>query len=243
MKPVKDQVVMITGASSGFGEATARMLVAEGAKVVLGARRTDRLEALCKELGANATYAACDVTDVEQVKALAAHGIKTFGQIDALVNNAGVMPLSLLQAGRVDEWDQMVDVNIKGVLYGIHSVLPHMLERGSGRIVNISSVAGLVTNPAASVYSGTKFAVKAISEGLRQETDGKIGVTCIYPGAFATELGNSIKDEMVREMFIKRGIPQLAQPAERVAEAILYALSQEDGTAVNEITIRPLKNG
>lgn len=241
MQSVKDQVVIITGASSGFGEVTARMLVAEGAKVVLGARREDRLKALCEELGAdNAAYAVCDVTKHQDLHTLANKALDTFGRIDALVNNAGVMLLSLLSANRIEEWDQMIDVNIKGVLYGIHAVQDHMMERGSGRIINISSVAGLNTNPAVAVYSGTKFAVKAISEGLRQETAGKIGVTCIYPGAFATELTDHITDPMVRKVMEERGLKKLAQPAERVAEAIVYALSQDPGVAVNEITIRPI---
>ncbi len=244
MQSIKDQVIVITGASSGFGEVTARMLVAEGAKVVLGARREDRLKALCDELGTdNAVYAVCDVTKHEDLHTLASKALDTFGRIDGLVNNAGVMPLSMIGAGRVEEWDQMIDVNIKGVLYGIHAVLAHMMERGSGRIVSISSVAGLSTTPVSAVYSGTKFAVKAISEGLRQECAGKVGVTCIYPGAFTTELVDGIKDEFVKELMEKRGFAKLAQPAERVAEAIIYALGQDPGVAVNEITIRPLAQG
>ncbi len=240
MQNIKDLVVMITGASSGFGEVSARLLVEHGAKVVLGARREDRLKALCKDLGAeNAIYHVTDVTKREDLDALAQAGIDAFGRIDALVNNAGVMPLSLLQAGAVDDWDRMIDVNIKGVLYGINAVLNPMLERGSGKIVNISSVAGLSTTAVSAVYSGTKFAVKAISEGLRQECAGKVQVTCIYPGAFSTELFNGVTDEFVRGIFEKRGLGKLAQPAERVAEAILYALNLDAGVAVNEITIRP----
>ncbi|MBN4046566.1 SDR family oxidoreductase [bacterium AH-315-P15] len=240
MQNLKDLVVMITGASSGFGEVTARMLVEHGAKVVLGARREDRLKALCEELGpTNAVYHVTDVTRREDLDALAKAGTDAFGRVNALVNNAGVMPLSRLQSGAVEDWDRMIDVNIKGVLYAINAVLNPMLERGSGKIVNISSVAGLSTTAVSAVYSGTKFAVKAISEGLRQECAGKVQVTCIYPGAFATELVDAITDEFVMDVFQRRNVGALAQPAERVAEAILYALNQNPDVAVNEITIRP----
>ena len=195
-----------------------------GAKVVLGARREDKLKELCDELGADsAIYKATDVTSKEQMHALAQHGIETFGRIDSLVNNAGVMPLSLLEKGRTDEWDHMIDVNIKGVLYGIDSVYSHMLARESGQIINISSVAGKRVMPGSAVYSGTKYAVRAISEGLRLESSGKIQVTCIYPGAFKTELAFSIKDESMLEALMSRGIGNIAQPAERVAESIIYA--------------------
>ncbi len=241
---IQGLVIMITGASSGFGEVTARQAVAAGAKVVLGARREDRLKALVKELGeSNAVYAVTDVRNCEDVKALAQAGIRKFGRIDALVNNAGIMPLSPLSLGRVDDWDRMIDVNIKGVLYGIHAVLGHMMERGSGKIVNISSVAGLQTLPVTGVYSGTKFAVRAISEGLRQETAGKIQVTTIYPGAFATELGDSITDDSVREAMMQSDLAQVVQPPERVAEAILFALAQDPGVSVNELVIRPTAQG
>ena len=240
MNDLKDRVVMITGASSGFGREAARMLVGLGAKVVLGARREENLKKLCDELGSEvATYKATDVTSKEQMHALAQHGIKLFGHIDSLVNNAGVMPLSLLKKGRTDEWDQMIDVNIKGVLYGIDSVYSHMLERESGQIINISSVAGKRVMPGSAVYSGTKYAVRAISEGLRLESAGKIQVTCIYPGAFKTELAFSIKDESMLEALMSRGIGNIAQPAERVAESIIYALQLDPGVSVNEIVIRP----
>ena len=240
MRNIENMVVMITGASSGFGMVAAKMLVEKGAKVILGARREDRLEALSKELGEeNVAYQVMDITDKNQVHALAALGIKKFNQIDALVNNAGIMPLSLLNAGRTDEWDQMIDTNIKGVLYGIDATLNHMLERGDGIIINISSVAGLRVFEGCAVYSGTKYAVRAISEGLRMETAGKIQVTCIYPGAFQTELGASIKDASMLERLMKSGFGEIAQPAERVAESIVFALQQEKDVAVNEIVIRP----
>ena len=240
MNDLKNRVVMITGASSGFGKEAAKMCVELGAKVVLGARREKNLQELCDELGSDSsTYKVADVTSKEQMHALAEHGIKTFGRIDSLVNNAGVMPLSLLEKGRTDEWDQMIDVNIKGVLYGIDSVYSHMLERESGQIINISSVAGKRVMPGSAVYSGTKYAVRAISEGLRLESSGKLQVTCIYPGAFTTELAFSIKDESMMQALISRGLGDIAQPAERVAEAIIYALQQDPGVSVNEIVIRP----
>lgn len=240
MSDLKDRIVMITGASSGFGKETAKMCVALGAKVVLGARREKKLKELCDELGPDSSiYQATDVTSKKQMQALADYGIETFGRIDSLVNNAGIMPLSLLEKGRTDEWDQMIDVNIKGVLYGIDSVYSHMLERQTGQIINISSVAGKRVMPGSAVYSGTKYAVRAISEGLRLESSGKIQVTCIYPGAFKTELAFSIKDESMLKALMSRGIGEVAQPAERVAETIIYALQLDPGVSVNEIVIRP----
>ena len=240
MNDLKDRIIMITGASSGFGKETAKMCVALGAKVVLGARREDKLKELCDELGTDSSiYKVTDVTSKDQMQALADYGIKNFGRIDSLVNNAGIMPLSLLKKGRTEEWDQMIDVNIKGVLYGIDSVYSHMLERESGQIINVSSVAGKRVMPGSAVYSGTKYAVRAISEGLRVESSGKIQVTCIYPGAFKTELAFSIKDESMLEALMSRGIGEVAQPAERVAESIIYALQLDPGVSVNEIVIRP----
>ena len=186
---------------------------------------------MCDELGSDsAIYKATDVTSKEQMHALAQHGIDTFGRIDSLVNNAGVMPLSLLEKGRTDEWDHMIDVNIKGVLYGIDSVYQHMLERESGQIINISSVAGKRVMPGSAVYSGTKYAVRAISEGLRLESSGKIQVTCIYPGAFKTELAFSIKDESMLEALMSRGIGNIAQPAEMLVMTAVK-LSFESGAA------------
>jgi NADP-dependent 3-hydroxy acid dehydrogenase YdfG len=171
MNDLKDKIVMITGASSGFGREAAKMCVALGAKGSAWSPQREKLKELCDELGSDsAIYKATDVTSKEQMHALAQHGIDTFGRIDSLVNNAGVMPLSLLEKGRTDEWDHMIDVNIKGVLYGIDSVYQHMLERESGQIINISSVAGKRVMPGSAVYSGTKYAVRAISEGLRLES-------------------------------------------------------------------------
>ena len=239
MQSVKDMVVVITGASSGFGAETAKLLGEKGAKLVLGARREDRLKALCDRIGENAVYSVCDIAKKEDALALAQKGLDSFGKIDALVNNAGIMPLSFLAKGMVEDWDRMIDVNIKGVLYAIHAVLNHMLERGSGTIINISSIAGLRTNPSTAVYSGTKYAVRAISDGLRMETGGKIRVSCIYPGAFTTELAASIRDESVIEVFRARGFDKIAGDAKRVAEAIVSVLEQNPELSLSDIVIRP----
>ena len=241
MSCIERKVILITGASSGFGMVTAKKCVEHGAKVVLGARREDRLADLCKSLGEeNAVFKVTDVTNKKSVNNLAKLGIDKFGQIDSLVNNAGIMPLSFIEQGRTDEWDNMIDVNIKGVLYAIDSVYNHMMKRGSGQIINISSVAGKRLIPGSAVYSGTKFAVGAISEGLRIESAGKLQVTCIFPGAFETELGASIKDESMLEYLATQAqYVNLAQPAEIIADAILYALEQKPGVSANEIVLRP----
>ncbi|PYP89938.1 MAG: oxidoreductase [Blastocatellia bacterium AA13] len=236
MNLLENKVVIITGASSGIGEATAKKLAAEGAHVMLGARRKDRLEALAAAIGTNAAFQQTDVTSRAEMERLASVTLDRFGRIDAIVNNAGIMPLSFLSADRVDDWDRMIDVNIKGVLYGIHAVLKHMLERGTGHIVNVSSVAGHVVRPTSAVYAGTKHAVRAISEGLRKETVGKIRVTIISPGAVVTELRDSITDETVKEALsnLTYGIP-----ASAIADAISYALGLPDQIAINEIVVRP----
>ncbi|MDA8892176.1 SDR family oxidoreductase [Hyphomicrobiales bacterium] len=241
MSCIKGKVILITGASSGFGMVTAKKCVEHGAKVVLAARREDRLKDLCESLGSdNAIFMATDVTRKEDLNNIVKYGIDTFNQIDSLVNNAGIMPLSFIEQGRTDEWDQMIDVNIKGVLYAIDAVYSHMMERGSGQIINISSVAGKRLIPGSAVYSGTKFAVAAISEGLRIESEGKLQVTCIFPGAFETELGASIKDEKMLEYLTSEAkYANLAQPAEIVADAIIYSLEQKPGVAANEIVLRP----
>ena len=245
MRDIKGETILITGASSGFGAEVARILVKEkSANVVLGARRADKLDELVKELGSDKALAkSCDVKKPDDLKALVAAGCEKFGTIDGLVNNAGIMPLSPLAAGRIDEWDDMIDTNIKGVLYAIHAVLPIMLKKNKGTIVNVSSVAGLRVAPAVAVYSGTKFAVRAISEGLRQETAGKIQVTCVYPGAFQTELAGSIKDENTLKAMMERFKPEDIGDAKEIANAIVFALSQDRAVAVNEIVMRPITQG
>ena len=219
--------VVITGASSGFGMETARVLVAAGCQVVLGARREGRLREICDELGETATFLATDVTSMTQVSALVDKCKTAFGGVDALVNNAGIMPLSMIKSGKVSEWDQMIDVNIKGVLYGTNAVFNHFLKQGHGKIVNVSSIAGKIVMPGSSVYSATKFAVNAISEGTRKESAGVIQVTCIMPGIFATELANTITDDAVMETLKHLDMATVARPAAEVAESIKFALEQD----------------
>ena len=232
--------VIITGASSGIGAATAKRLAEAGAQVMLAARREDRLKQLSDEIGPNAAWRVTDVTSHNDMLSLAQAAIKHFGKVDVIINNAGIMPLSPLANRRVDEWDRMIDVNIKGVLYGIDAVLPHMLERKDGHVINVSSVAGLMTNPTSAVYSGTKHAVKAISEGLRKETAGVIRVTTIYPGKVNTELGLSIKDPDVLagigDRFNYTGLE-----GGDIAEAIHFAIASPRNMVLNDIVIRPIE--
>ena len=237
MSPLEGKVVVITGASSGIGEAVARAVVKAGASVVLAARRADRLKALAAELGGKAAAKTTDVTDRQEVLDLADFAVEQFGRLDAWVNNAGLMPLSMLEEGKVDEWDRMVDVNIKGVLYGIHAALPPMLGQGFGDIVNVASVAGHVLFPGAAVYCGTKFAVRAISEGLRREQAGKIRVTIISPGAVATELTDHIPSEDIKASF--KPAFAIAIPPNAIADAVVYAISQPKDISINEMVIRP----
>jgi len=235
------KVAVVTGASSGIGEATVRSLAAEGAAVVAGARRKERLEGLVEEVtqdGGKAIAVECDVTAEEQAHALVHQAIGEFGRIDILVNNAGVMLLSKVEKGLSDEWRRMFDVNVLGLLYATDAAIEAMKEQGSGHIVNVSSVAGRKTRPTGGVYSGTKFAVNAISEALRQELleDG-IRITMVEPGAVATELTDHITDEEVREGLKQRNIEPLQ--SEDIANAIAYAVVQPQRVSVNEILIRP----
>jgi NADP-dependent 3-hydroxy acid dehydrogenase YdfG len=242
MQNIKDKVVVITGASSGLGEATARHLAKEGAKLVLGARRMDRLQALAKELSLpDGAAVQTDVVHREQVEALVARAIKLHGRIDVMLNNAGLMPQSMLEKLKVDEWDRMVDVNIKGVLYGIAAALPRMIAQKSGHIINVSSVAGHKVGPGGAVYSATKHAVRALSEGLRQEVKAhNIRTTIISPGAVLTELAGTITDpdvaRRVNSLYENVGIP-----ADSFARAVIYAMSQPDDVDINEILFRPTK--
>lgn len=239
---IEGKVVVITGASSGLGEATARHLAAEGARVALGARRTERIEAIANEIsenGGEALAVTTDVTDRDQVEALVEAAISEFGQVDVLLNNAGLMPLSPLDRLKVDEWDQMIDVNLKGVLYGIAAALPRMQEQESGHIINVSSVAGHKVFSGNAVYAATKFGVRALSEGLRQEITGQgIRTTIISPGAVDTELPESISEEDVAEE-IGGLYSEHAVSPDSFARIVAFAISQPDEVDVNEVLYRP----
>ena len=239
---IEGKIVVITGASSGIGEATARHLAGLGAKVVLGARRLDRLDALVTEIqgrGGEARALVTDVTSRGDVQALVDAAVEEFGRIDVLINNAGIMPLSPLANLAVDEWDRMIDVNVKGVLYGIAAALPHMIRRKSGHIINTASVAGHLIFPASAVYSGTKFAVRAISEGLRQETKGhNIRTTILSPGAVKTELLDHISDEQVQAAN-RSYVGEVGIPADSYARMAAFVISQPEDVDVNEILFRP----
>ena len=243
MAKLDGKVAVVTGASSGIGEATVRSLAAEGAAVVAGARRKERLDGLVDEVarsGGKAIAVECDVTDEEQAHALVRRAVEEFGRIDILVNNAGVMLLSAVGKGLSDQWRQMFEVNVMGLLYATDAAIAAMREQGSGHLVNISSVAGRkVTRDSSGVYAGTKFAVNAISEGLRQELLGdNIRVTIVEPGAVATELPDHITDEDAIEGL--SGLLKIERlQAEDIADAIAYAVTQPDRVSVNEILIRP----
>ena len=240
MSQIEGKVVAITGASSGLGEATARLLASHGAKVVLGARREDKLKAIVEAIrtaGGTAEYRVLDVTQRDQVEAFVQAAVSAFGRLDVLVNNAGLMPLSPLDARKVDDWDRMIDVNIKGVLYGIAAALPVMHEQHAGHIINLSSVAGHVVFPNSAVYCATKFAVRAISEGLRQESGPHLRVTNLSPGAVATELTDTISDPAAAKA--AAALYEVAIPADAVARAVSYAIEQPPEVDINEIILRP----
>jgi NADP-dependent 3-hydroxy acid dehydrogenase YdfG len=234
-----DKVILITGASSGIGAGIARELGATGAKLLLGARRTDRLGALAEEIrtnGGEALTRRLDVTNRADVAAFAEAARQAWGRVDVIVNNAGVMPLSLMASLKVEEWDRMVDVNIKGVLYGIAAVLPEMTARGAGHIINIASIGALQVSPTAAVYCATKYAVRAISDGLRQEND-RIRVTCIHPGVVESELAESITDPVAAEAM--KTYRAIALRPDAIARAVRFAIEQPDDVDVNEIVVRP----
>ncbi len=239
---IENKVIVITGASSGMGEATARELAAQGAKVVLGARRIDRLEALVndiKKAGGNAVAVATDVSKLADVQKLVDTAKETFDRIDVIFNNAGLMPLSPLESLRVDEWDQMIDVNMKGTLYGIAAALPYMKEQKSGHVINVSSVYGHKVVATGAVYCATKHAVRAISEGLRQEVkDYNIRVTTISPGAVKTELTSHITEPGLAEN-VSKIVSDIGIPASTMASMVAFAISQPDDVDVNEILFRP----
>ena len=240
---IEGKIVVITGASSGLGEATARHLSQQGATVVFGARRVERIEALARELesaGRKAMAIQTDVTQSAQVQRLVDAAVAAYGRIDVMINNAGLMPHSPLERLKIADWDRMIDVNIKGVLYGIAAALPHMKQQKSGHFINVSSVAGHKVRPGGAVYSATKHAVLALSEGLRQEVKPyNIRTTVISPGAVATELPDSITEADVAASV--RKIYEHAIPADAFARAVAYAMSQPDDVDVNEILFRPTR--
>jgi len=236
-----DKIILITGASSGIGEGIARELGAAGATLLLGARRSDRLQALVEEInaaGGNAEYRRLDVTDKADVQAFAEDARQRWGRVDVIINNAGIMPLSPLASMKTEEWDRMVDVNIKGVLHGIAAVLPEFTQRGSGHVINIASIGALAVSPTAAVYCATKFAVRAISDGLRQERPD-IRVTCIHPGVVESELASTITDDSAKSaMAAYRAI---ALKPDAIGRAVRYAIEQPEDVDVNEIVVRPTR--
>jgi NADP-dependent 3-hydroxy acid dehydrogenase YdfG len=241
MSGIKDKVVVITGASSGIGEATALLLAERGAKVVLGARGLDRLEALAARIaasGGEAAYTRTDVKRREDVSNLVGLAIERYGKLDVLVNNAGVAPISLLDELRVDDWEEMIDVNLKGVLYGIAAALPVFRRQSFGHLVNVISTAGIQIIPTMAVYAGTKNAVRTITETLRQEAGDKLRVTSVSPGFVQTNLTNSMTNPEVKAQIVER-MEKMAIPPAAIARAIAFAIEQPAEVDVNEIVIRP----
>lgn len=240
MNNIQDKVILITGASSGIGEATARVLASQGALLVLGARRMERLQKLVAQItaaGGVARAHAVDVTSRADVQAFADYALSAFGRIDVIINNAGVMPLSPVAALKVEEWDRMIDVNIRGVLHGIAAVLPTMQGQGSGHVISISSIGGLYVVPTAAVYCATKYAVRAISDGLRQEhTD--LRVTCVYPGVVESELADTITDAAAAQAM--RNFRKVALKPEAIANAIAHAVNQPADVDTTDIVVRPV---
>jgi len=241
---IEGKIVVITGASSGLGEATARLLSSQGASVVLGARRADRLQSLAEALtdaGGKAIALPTDVTQPDQVQALVDAAVQAYGRIDVMINNAGLMPQALLERLQIGEWDRMIDVNIKGVLYGIAAALPYMQKQKAGHFINVSSVAGHKVGPGFAVYAATKFAVRALSEGLRQEVKPyNIRTTVISPGAVATELPDSSTDPDAAAR-VRKFYAEAAIPADSFARVVAFAMSQPEEVDVNEIVFRPTR--
>ncbi|WP_250484004.1 SDR family oxidoreductase [Caballeronia sp. GaOx3] len=238
---MENKVVVITGASSGIGEATAKLLASKGATVALAARRLDKLQRVAAEIlakGGRVSVHQVDVTDQEQVNRLISDVVSQHGRLDVMVNNAGLMAIAPLSLRKTDEWDRMIDINIKGLLYGVAAALPVFEKQQSGHFVNIASVVGLkVFSPGGTVYSGTKFAVRAISEGLRHEVGGIIRTTVISPGAIDTELKFGSGHDDSRNFVVD--FYKMAIPADAIAHAIAYAIEQPSSVDVNEIVIRP----
>jgi NADP-dependent 3-hydroxy acid dehydrogenase YdfG len=234
------KVVLITGASSGIGEATASHLATQGMHVILGARRTDRLDELAARINANggsATVCQLDVTRQDSMQRFVDAALDRHGRIDVIINNAGVMPLSKLEALKVDEWNRMIDVNIRGVLHGIAAALPVMQRQKSGQIINLASIGAYTVSPTAAVYCATKFAVAAISEGLRQEVGGDIRVTVVSPGVVESELADSISDQTARDFV--HAFRKISITPDAIARTIQFAIDQPADVDVSEIIVRP----
>jgi NADP-dependent 3-hydroxy acid dehydrogenase YdfG len=245
MQGIEDKVVVITGASSGIGEATALLLAERGAKLVLGARRADRLEALADRIakaGGAAAYAPTNVKRRDDLSRLVKLACERYGKLDVLVNNAGIGPISPLDDLRVADWEEMIDINIKGVLYGIAAALPVFRHQGFGHFVNTASTAGIVIKPTMAVYAGTKFAVRAITEGLRQEAGDKLRVTIISPGFVRTDFAESMTNPEVKAQILDT-MGELAIGPDAIARAIAFAIEQPADVDVNEIVVRPTAQG
>ncbi len=239
MTSISEKVILITGASSGIGAGLVRALGGAGAKLMIGARRTERLEELKAEVeagGGTVAVRALDVTVRQDLEDFARAAVDAYGRIDVIVNNAGVMPLSPMNSLKVEEWDRMIDVNIRGVLHGIAAVLPVMNAQGFGHVINVSSVGGLYVVPTAAVYCATKYAVRAISDGLRQEND-KIRVTCVYPGVVESELASTITDPVAAEAMVS--FRSNALKPEAIAAAIRHVIDQPANVSTSEIVVRP----
>src|SRR5580765_6244729 len=242
---IKNKVVVITGASSGIGEAAAVMLAERGAKVVLGARGLDRLQSLARRIeraGGEVAYAQTDVRKRENVTSLVNLACERYGQLDVLINNAGIGPISPLDDQRVEDWENMIDINIKGVLYGIAAALPVFRKQGFGHFVNTASTAGITVNPNMAVYAGTKSAVRAISDGLRQEAGDKLRVTIISPGFVRTNFTEGVTNPEVKAQ-LAASRDKFAMPPDAIARAIAFAIEQPADVDVNEIVIRPTAQG
>ncbi|MCD8739328.1 SDR family oxidoreductase [Mucilaginibacter roseus] len=242
---IANKVVAITGASSGIGRVTAELLAAQGVKVILGARRAEKLKEIVDQINGNggeSVYAEIDVTRQSDLANLAGLALERFGRLDVMINNAGISQLQKMEELDVAGWEQMIDVNVKGTLYGIAAALPIFKNQGSGHIINVISTAGIAIVPTMGVYAGTKNAVRTISEALRQESQGRWRVTGISPGFVATEFVSNIKNDAIRDQ-LQKTADDIALPAEAVANAIAYAIEQPDNVDVGDIVIRPTVQG
>lgn len=242
---IDSKVIAITGASSGIGKATAELLASHGAKVVLGARRSDRLEKIAESIrqnGGASELLEIDVTNRKDLEKFTMLAVERYGRLDVMINNAGISQLSSMEELDVEGWEQMINVNLKGTLYGIAAALPHFIEQNSGHFINVLSTAGLVITPTMGVYAGTKNAIRTISEALRQESQGRWRVTGISPGFVATEFVSNIKNDAIREI-LQKNADDIAISATAIASAIAYAIEQPDNVDVGDIVIRPTVQG